>query len=56
VDEAQLEALLFPHAAPLIERHAAPNFAHLHQELKRTGVTLMLLFFSPASILTPAPS
>ena len=34
MDEAQLEALLFPHAAPLVERHAAPDFAHLHQELK----------------------
>ena len=44
MDEAQLEALLFPHAAPLVERHAAPDFAHLHQELKRKGVTLMLLW------------
>jgi transposase len=42
--EAQLEALLFPHAAPFVERHAAPDFAHLHQELKRKGVTLMLLW------------
>jgi transposase len=44
MDEGQLEALLFPHAAPLLERHAAPDFAHLHQELKRKGVTLMLLW------------
>jgi hypothetical protein len=44
MDEAQLEALLFPHAAPLVERHAARDFAHLHQELKRKGVTLMLLW------------
>lgn len=44
MDEAQLEALLFPHAAPLAERHAAPDFAHLHQELKRKGVTLTLLW------------
>lgn len=44
MDESQLEALLFPHAAPLVERHAAPDFAHLHQELKRKGVTLMLLW------------
>lgn len=44
MDEAQLEALLFPHAAPLVERHATPDFAHLHQELKRKGVTLMLLW------------
>jgi transposase len=44
VDEARLEALLFPHAAPAVERHAAPDFAHLHQELKRKGVTLQLLW------------
>jgi transposase len=44
VDEARLEALLFPHAAPVVERYAAPDFAHLHQELKRKGVTLQLLW------------
>ena len=44
MDEARLEALLFPHAAPALERHAAPDFAHLHQELKRKGVTLQLLW------------
>jgi transposase len=44
MDEAQLEALLFRHAAPLIERHATPDFACVHQELKRKGVTLMLLW------------
>ena len=44
VDEAQLEALLFPGAAPLVERRAAPDLAHIHQELKRKGVTLTLLW------------
>jgi transposase len=44
LDDAQLEALLFPRAAPHVERHAAPDFAHIHQELKRKGVTLMLLW------------
>jgi transposase len=44
LDETQLEALLFPHAPALIERHAAPDFAHVHQELKRKGVTLQLLW------------
>jgi transposase len=44
VDEARLEALLFPHAAPAVERYAAPDFALLHQELKRKGVTLQLLW------------
>ena len=43
-DEAQLEALLFPRAAPLVERHAMPDLVRLHQELKRKGVTLMLLW------------
>ena len=44
MDDAQLEALLFPRAAPHVERHAMLDFAHLHQELKRKGVTLMLLW------------
>jgi transposase len=44
VDEARLDALLFPHAAPVVERYAAPDFAQLHQELKRKGVTLQLLW------------
>lgn len=44
MDDARLEALLFPHAAPVVERYAAPDFAHLHQELKRKGVTLQLLW------------
>lgn len=44
MDEARLEALLFPQAAPTVERYAAPDFAHLHQELKRKGVTLQLLW------------
>ena len=44
VDDAELEARLFPRAAPLVERRAAPDLAHLYQELKRKGVTLMLLW------------
>lgn len=44
MDDARLEALLFPHAPPLVTRHAEPDFAHLHQELKRKGVTLQLLW------------
>jgi len=50
MDEAQLEALLFRHAAPLIERHATPDFARVHQELKRKGVTLMLLWEEYAAV------
>jgi transposase len=49
MDEAQLEALLFPHAPPAVECRAAPDFAHLHQELKRKGVTLTLLWEEYAS-------
>lgn len=44
LDEAQLKALLFPHAVPSVERYATPDFAHIHQELKRKGVTLTLLW------------
>lgn len=44
VGDAELEALLFPRAAPLVERRAAPDLAHVHQELKRKGVTLLLLW------------
>ncbi len=44
LDQAQLEALLFPRAAPLVERYSTPDFATLHQELKRKGVTLQLLW------------
>jgi transposase len=44
LDDAQLQALLFARAAPQLERYATPDFAHVHQELKRKGVTLMLLW------------
>jgi len=44
MDEAQLEALLFPNAPPALECRALPDFAHLHQEMKRKGVTLTLLW------------
>src|ERR1039457_4948027 len=43
LDESRLEALLFRQAAP--RKHSAePDFAYLHQELKRKGVTLQLLW------------
>jgi hypothetical protein len=44
MDDGKLEALLFPRAPPLVTRHVEPDFAHLHQELKRKGVTLQLLW------------
>ncbi len=40
---AQLEALLFRKAAPR-EHYAQPDFPYVHQELKRKGVTLQLLW------------
>lgn len=43
-DDVELEALLFARTAPLVERRAAPDLAHIHQELKRKGVTLLLLW------------
>ena len=43
-DDAQLEALLFPRAPMLITRYAEPDFGQIHQELKRKGVTLQLLW------------
>jgi hypothetical protein len=42
VDEAALEARLFPVPGPVRER-VAPDLASIHQELKRAGVTLQLL-------------
>ena len=43
LDEAGLEALLYRKAAPP-ERYAQPDYALIHQELKRKGVTLQLLW------------
>ena len=43
LDEAGLEALLFRQAAPC-EQYEPPDFASIHQELKRKGVTLQLLW------------
>ena len=43
LDDATLEARLFQLAAPVRE-HTLPDSAHIHQELKRMGVTLLLLW------------
>jgi transposase len=43
LDEAALEALLFKQVA-VRAGYAIPDFAHIHQELKRRGVTLQLLW------------
>lgn len=44
MDDAALEALLFPPPAPSTVRRPAPDFGHVHKELKRKGVTLQLLW------------
>ena len=44
LDDGALEALLFAHTPAPARGYAAPDFAHLHQELKRRGVTLQLLW------------
>ena len=43
-DDAALEALLFPYAPVRALSYAPPDFALIHQELKRKGVTLQLLW------------
>ncbi len=43
MNDSTLEARLFPPAKPVRE-HAMPDCAHIHQELKRKGVTLLLLW------------
>lgn len=42
-DDAALEAQLYP-TRPKLTEHAAPDFAAVHRELKRKGVTLELLW------------
>ncbi len=44
LDEAALEARLFPRAGPASREHALPDVEGIHQELKRVGVTLHLLW------------
>lgn len=45
LDEMALEQLLFPASAPLrTGSPAAPDWAHIHHELTRKGVTLWLLW------------
>ena len=43
MDDSTLEARLFPHVTSVRE-HVMPDCAHIHQELKRKGVTLLLLW------------
>jgi len=44
LSDEDLDARLFRPAVPRSSHHLAPDFALVHQELKRAGVTLMLLW------------
>ena len=44
LDESALAGLLFAKTATPAPGYALPDFAHIHQELKRKGVTLTLLW------------
>lgn len=44
VDDTALEAKLFPPVSGSVSPRTPPDFARIHQELKRTGVTLQLLW------------
>ena len=44
LDDAALEARLFPHAGPGSRERVPPDLERIHQELKRAGVTLHLLW------------
>jgi transposase len=45
LDDKALEALLFPRGPALAKVRPQPDFGHIHKELRRPGVTLMLLWF-----------
>ena len=44
LDDDALEAWLFPPAPPATEERPQPDFEHVHKELRRKGVTLLLLW------------
>ena len=44
LSDDELQARLFRPAVPRSARHLEPDFALIHQELKRPGVTLQLLW------------
>jgi transposase len=44
LSDEELDARLYRPPAPRASRRLEPDFAHVHQELKRPGVTLMLLW------------
>ena len=44
LDDDALEAMLFPPAPPAAEQRPQPDFTTVHKELRRKGVTLLLLW------------
>ena len=44
LSDEELEARLYRPAVPRAARHLEPDYAYIHQELKRPGVTLQLLW------------
>ncbi len=44
MDDAHLERLLYPPAAPSSVQRSLPEYSYIHQELKRKSVTLFLLW------------
>src|ERR1035437_1251630 len=44
LSDEELEVKLFKAALPRNSKQALPDFAYIHQELKRAGVTLQLLW------------
>ena len=50
LDDAALEKRLYRQPAARAPTFAAPDYAQVHQELKRKGVTLLLLPLSSRSI------
>jgi transposase len=52
MDDAALEAALFPPRPPSTFRRPMPDFAYVHKELKRKGVTLQLLWLEYREVHT----
>lgn len=44
LDDTELERRLYRPPVPRCSQHLEPDYAHVHQELKRAGVTLQLLW------------
>jgi transposase len=45
LDDKSLEALMFPKGPAPAKHRPQPDYGHIHNELRRPGVTLMLLWF-----------